>query len=59
MAVAAVDAHAADVVRVAAAAVKREALEANKRAKLAAGVLGLDMYDMRGALKQAGLIYID
>jgi 4-hydroxy-4-methyl-2-oxoglutarate aldolase len=50
---------AADVVRVAAAAVKREALEANKRAKLAAGVLGLDMYDMRGALEQAGLIYID
>jgi len=50
---------AADVVRVAAAAVKREALEADKRAKLAAGVLGLDMYAMRGALEQAGLIYID
>ena len=50
---------AADVVRVAQAAAKREALEADKRAKLASGVLGLDMYDMRGALEKAGLVYID
>jgi 4-hydroxy-4-methyl-2-oxoglutarate aldolase len=50
---------AADVVRVAAAAARREALEMDKRARLAAGVLGLDMYDMRGALEQAGLIYLD
>lgn len=50
---------AADVVRVRDAAAKREALEAGKRAKLAAGVLGLDMYDMRGPLEKAGLVYID
>lgn len=50
---------AGDVARVAAAAGKRDALEAEKRAKLASGILGLDMYDMRDALKKAGLIYFD
>jgi 4-hydroxy-4-methyl-2-oxoglutarate aldolase len=50
---------AADVVRVADIAQKREDLEGEKRAKLASGVLGLDMYNMRGPLEKAGLKYID
>jgi 4-hydroxy-4-methyl-2-oxoglutarate aldolase len=50
---------AADVARVAQAAEQREQLEVEKRARLAAGVLGLDMYNMRGALEKAGLTYID
>jgi len=50
---------AADAVRVCDIAQKREELEEEKRAKLASGILGLDMYNMREPLKSAGLKYID
>jgi 4-hydroxy-4-methyl-2-oxoglutarate aldolase len=48
-----------DAAEVAVKGEKRHADEEGKRKQLAAGVLGLDMYNMREPLKQAGLVYID
>jgi len=49
----------ADAGKVAQAGAERESKEAANRAKLAAGALSLDLYDMRKALADKGLKYVD
>jgi 4-hydroxy-4-methyl-2-oxoglutarate aldolase len=48
-----------DAVRVRVACEEREANEQEKRSRLAAGELGLDMYAMREKLAERGLRYVD
>ena len=50
---------AADIAETLAAAERRQANEEEKRQKLASGVLGLDLYDMRSPLQKAGLRYVE
>ncbi len=49
----------AEAVAVAAAGARRIAGEADKRARLAAGELGLDMYGLRAELDRLGVRYVD
>ena len=49
----------ASAARALSAGQKRESNEESKRARLAAGELGLDIYDMRPRLEEKGLVYLD
>jgi 4-hydroxy-4-methyl-2-oxoglutarate aldolase len=49
----------ADIEKVIATSQRREQREATMRTRLAAGELGLDIYNMRSKLEQLGLKYID
>jgi 4-hydroxy-4-methyl-2-oxoglutarate aldolase len=51
--------HRRDAAEIVAKGEKRHADEDGKRKQLAAGVLGLDMYNMREPLAKAGLVYVD
>jgi 4-hydroxy-4-methyl-2-oxoglutarate aldolase len=48
-----------EAAQVAESARKREALEESKRVRMAAGELGLDIYQMRPRLAEKGLRYLD
>ena len=48
-----------DAAKVLAAGRKREANEEDKRVRLGAGELGLDMYNMRPLLEEKGLVYLE
>jgi len=49
----------ADTARIAEKARQREELEESKRARMAAGELGLDIYQMRARLAEKGLRYVE
>lgn len=51
--------HRDKAANVAKSGAEREQSEREKRKQFKAGELGLDMYDMRGPLKKAGLVYLD
>lgn len=49
----------ADAAAVLEKGIERENLEEEKRQKLASGILGLDLYNMRLRLEEGGFVYLD